>query len=68
MTTNRRTAAPAITDPTVTLERCFERLYEANELLADFEAHGWAATAKHQRRKIAGIKATITRCNKMLGA
>lgn len=57
---------PSITDPAKTIERCYERLAWSERMLADYEARGWAASARAERRKIAGLKGAITRATRLI--
>ena len=58
----------AITDPAKTLERCYERLNEERALHAYYLSVGWKQCAKLSVRRMAGLKATITRATRMLEA
>jgi hypothetical protein len=50
-----------ISDPGATYERVFARLQDAERNLAEYEAKGWTFIAALERRRIGGLKATLTR-------
>lgn len=53
-----------ISNPGQTAERVTERLRIAEQVLADCLANGWVHLAKLERRRIAGLKGTLTRINR----
>lgn len=56
-----------VQDPAKTIERCQARIQQSEAMLFLYEHNGLPALMDVERRRIAGLKATITRMKRRLG-
>lgn len=57
-----------VTDPSVSMERIYARIYEAEQYLAEHEAAGRTAMVAVYRRRIRSLRGAATRMARMMGA